>query len=126
MSIFLIPWKNIEDSLEFRVFVYITICVQKWLNTYHYTDKITDDLEKALTHFQNNFVNQFEHMNYSADLYLIEDLKQMQLIEVNPWGNSGPGLFTYDELNMYINTEFTYWKILEPKVKKRVDGDLEN
>jgi hypothetical protein len=119
MSILCIPWKDIDDRLEFRLFVYkkniITICVQKWFNIYTYTDDFKQDLQKALTCFQADFVDTFEHENYSADIYF-QDAKIIELIEVNPWGNSGPGLFTYDELDVLSceNRGEITWKTLTP------------
>jgi hypothetical protein len=111
-SIFLIPWLEICDMFEFRIFVYrrriISICAQKWFKVFDYPEELETVLSNALDRFQTAFVDTFTHDNYSADIYLDGD--EVRLIEVNPWGNSGPGLFSYGEL-VEVGTDVV-WKQL--------------
>lgn len=97
-SIFLIPWnKDITLSNEFRIFVLgqkiVTICLQKWYIPIEYdVTMMYQALECLEIHLSKTVV----HESYSADVYFKDGL--FHLIEINPWGNSGPGLFSYQEI----------------------------
>ena len=116
MAMFFIPWRDFEEQFEFRIFVYrkriITLCSQKWFKVWDFTDNFIQKIEKALNKFQTDFVDTFEHENYSANIYVYERHQGIHLIEVNPWGNSGPGLFSYEELATENNFSEIRWKIL--------------
>lgn len=87
------PGAILRSSLSLEFLSTETLCSQKWFKVWDFTDNFIQKIEKALNKFQTDFVDTFEHENYSADIYVDERHQGIHLIEVNPWGNSGPGLF---------------------------------
>lgn len=95
------PWLELDKTREFRLFVYqkkiVTICPQKYFDIY--PDKINHSLLfKAIHKLQNEFVDKFEHQNYSMDVYYINQSEGFKVIEFNQWFNSHPGLLKYEEI----------------------------
>jgi len=100
------PWLELDKTREFRLFVYqkkiVTICPQK------YFDKYPDEIDhscllEAIHKLQKEFVDKFEHQNYSMDVYYLNQSECFKLIEFNQWFNSHPGLLKYEEIESGSN-----------------------
>jgi len=102
-ALYFVPWNEIEQNREFRLFIWnkriITICPQNWDKVHEYDFKL-ETLANALHEFQRTYVNGSMHLNCSLDVYLRDG--KLYLIEMNPWGNSGPGLYSYNEFPSFI------------------------
>lgn len=93
---FIAPWQDITE--EYRCFVYqrkiISICPQRFWEFNNDFDVSLDDMNKL----QSQFVDVYEHDNYCIDVYRPYKGAGLKIIETNEWYNSGPGLFSYEEL----------------------------
>jgi hypothetical protein len=120
-SLYFIPYIEMDDSKEFRIFVYqnqITAIsdqhlykVNGWLNTKS-DEEIIKTIIKILTYFDKNIKEKMSYMgNYTMDLALIGDDEIPYFIEPNSFGKyyaAGSALFhwVYDHDALYGNNEF--------------------
>jgi hypothetical protein len=93
---FIAPWQDITE--EYRCFVYrrqiVSVCPQKFWECYGGFEVSLDDINKL----QSSFVHTYQHDNYCIDVHRPFKGADLVIIETNQWYNSGPGLFTYQEL----------------------------
>lgn len=93
---FIAPWTDITE--EYRCFVYrrqiVSVCPQRFWECYSGSEVSLDDTNVL----QSTFVDTYEHDNYCIDVYRPYAGAALKIIETNQWYNSGPGLFSYQEL----------------------------
>ena len=106
LSLYLIPWVNINPDLEFRVFVHqknMTAISQQCIyqkNEYLPGRNIPDIVQKISTYFRDHIRDQIDTPDsYVMDMALVGDsASTVYFIELNPFGKdytSGAGAFSW-------------------------------
>jgi hypothetical protein len=95
--------RNIPPPLEFRCFVrnrnLIGITQYFYDKVFKYSDHALAEIEAKIRSFHEKVNKAFGARNYVFDVYFSGDLKDITLIEVNPYNLSDPCLFkNYDRL----------------------------
>lgn len=123
-NIYCIPWKHIDISKEFRVFVYdnniTAISVQDIYNVSQWlvdmtSDKLENIIMKIMSYFEQSIRDKLEYINtYTYDFAFTED-DDPYFIEPNSFGANyaaGSSLFhwtnDYDKLHDISSIEFRY------------------
>lgn len=108
LSLYLLPWVNINPDLEFRVFVHqknLTAISQQCIyqkNEYLPGRNIPDIVQKISTYFRDHIRDQIDTPDsYVMDMALVGDSPStVYFIELNPFGKdytSGAGAFSWVE-----------------------------
>jgi len=100
-------WYDLQQSMEFRCFVYnhklVGISQRDHTNFYSFlaADDTKQKIQRAIeeffaAHIQSNFLS----TNYTFDVYIVNDSWRVWLIDFGPWNESTEGLmFDWEELS---------------------------